>query len=210
MDRNAFINNRTVFGAWGLARSMAIVGALLVVTFVVIEPDASRGLGVGARAVFWTIQVGLALAALYAASWLVLPRIMSSLPAWLVLLVAGTGGALLMAPAGYLVDELLPASLRPLEDGDKWLDVFAGRGWWQGILVEFVESAPGILCVWAIVNLPFLAQRRSFDGGRDPDGTRSAGPVDLDKAEAGRYAEAARAEFLSRLPESLGTNVIAI
>ena len=68
--------------AWPLGRSIAIVGALLVITFVVIEPDASRGLGVGARVVFWTIQVGLALAALYAASWLVLPRIMSSLPAW--------------------------------------------------------------------------------------------------------------------------------
>src|SRR5690606_24450546 len=131
MNRNALVNSGTVFGAWGLARSMAIVGALLVITFVVIEPDASRGLGVAARAVFWTIQAGLALAALYAASWLVLPRFMSSLPAWLVLLVAGIGGALLLAPAGYLVDEMLPAPLRPLEEGDKWLDVFAARGWWQ-------------------------------------------------------------------------------
>jgi hypothetical protein len=210
MNRNAVVSNETVFGAWGLGRSMAIVGALLVITFVVIEPDASRGLGVAARVVFWAIHVGLGLAALYAASWLVLPRIMSSLPAWLVLLVAGTGGALLLAPAGYLVDEMLPASLRPLEDGDKWLDVFASRGWWQGIVVEFVESAPGTLCVWAIINLPFFAHRRSFDGGRDPDGTASTEPVDLDKAEAGRYAENARAEFISRLPKSLGTNVIAI
>lgn len=210
MNRNALVSNGTVFGAWALGRSMLIVGALLVVTFVVIEPDASRGLGVAARAMFWTIQVGLALVALYAASWLVLPRIMNSLPAWLVLLLAGIGGALLMAPAGYLVDELLPASLRPLEDGDAWLDAFAGRGWWQGIVVEFVESAPALLCVWAIINLPFFAHRRSFAGGRDPDGTGSPGPVDLDKAEAGRYAESARAEFISRLPEALGTNVIAI
>ena len=95
--------------AWALGRSIAVVGALLVITFVVIEPDASQGLGVAARAVFWTIHVGLGLAALYAASWLVLPRVMSSLPAWLALLVAGTGGALLLAPAGYLVDEMLPA-----------------------------------------------------------------------------------------------------
>jgi hypothetical protein len=210
MDRNALVTNGTVFGAWPLGRSLLIVGALLVITFVVIEPDASRGLGVPARAVFWAIQVGLALAALYAASWLVLPRIMNSLPAWLVLLVAGTGGALLMAPAGYLVDELLPESLRPLEDGDQWLEVFASRGWWQGIVVEFVESAPAVLCVWVIINLPFLAHRRSFAGGRDPDGTGSSEPVDLDKAEAGRYAETARTEFISRLPESLGTNVIAI
>ncbi len=210
MNRNVLVNNGTVFGAWPLGRSIAVIGALLVLTFVVIEPDASRGLGVAARAVFWAIQVGLALAALYAASWLVLPRIMNSLPAWLVVLVAGTGGALLLAPAGYLVDEMLPTSLRPLENGDTWLDAFAGSGWWQGIVVEFVESAPGTLCVWAIINLPFFAHRRSLNGGRDPDGSGSTGPVDLDKAEAGRYAEAARAEFISRLPESLGTNVIAI
>ena len=99
MNRNTLVNNGTVFGAWGLGRSIAIVGALLVITFVVIEPDASQGLSVAARVVFWTIHVGLALAALYAASWLVLPRIMNSLPAWLALLVAGTGGALLLAPA---------------------------------------------------------------------------------------------------------------
>jgi hypothetical protein len=210
MNRNALVNSGTVFGAWGLGRSIAIVGALLVVTFVVIEPDASQGLGVGARVVFWTIHVGLGLAALYAASWLVLPRIMNSLPAWLVLLVAGIGGALLLAPAGYLVEESLPTSLRAVEDDDEWLHVFASRGWWQGIVVEFVESAPGTLCVWVIINLPFFAHRRSFDGGRHPDGNGSTGPVDLDKAEAGRYAENARAEFISRLPESLGTNVIAI
>jgi len=210
MNGNAVVSNGTVFGTWALGRSIAVVGALLVITFVVIEPDASRGLGVAARVVFWSIHVGLGLAALYAASWLVLPRVMNSLPASLVLLVAGTGGALLLAPAGYLVEQALPASLRALEDGDEWLDVFAGRGWWQGIVVEFVESAPGTLCLWVIINLPFFAHRRSFDSARDPDGTGSTEPVDLDKAEAGRYAETARAEFISRLPESLGTNVIAI
>jgi hypothetical protein len=117
---------------------------------------------------------------------------------------------LLLAPAGYLVEEALPASLRAVEDDDEWLHVFASRGWWQGIVVEFIESAPGTLCVWVLINLPFFAHRRSFDGGRHPDGTGSTGPVDLDKAEAGRYAESARAEFIGRLPESLGTNVIAI
>jgi hypothetical protein len=210
MNRNAVVSNGTVFGAWPLGRSIAIVGALLVMTFVVIEPEASRGLGVAARTVFWVIHVGLALVSLYAASWLVLPHMMHSLPAWLVLLVAGAGGALLVAPVSYLVEEALPASLRPLEDDDGWLDVFASRGWWQAIAAEFLQLAPATLSFWMIINLPFFAHRRSFDGGRDPDGTGSTKPVDLDKAEAGRYAESARAAFISRLPESLGTNVIAI
>ena len=145
MNRNALVNHGTVFGAWGLGRSIAIVGALLVITFVVIEPEASRGLGVAARTVFWVIHVGLGLVSLYAASWLVLPHMMNSLPAWLVLLVAGTGGALLVTPLSYLVEQVLPASLRALEDEDEWLNVFASRGWWQAIAGEFLQRAPATL-----------------------------------------------------------------
>jgi hypothetical protein len=209
MNRNAVVSNGTVFGAWALKRSIAVVSALLVITFVVIEPEASRGLGVAARTVFWVIHVGLGLVSLYAASWLVLPHMMNSLPAWLVLLIAGTGAALLVAPVSYLVEQALPVTLRALESEDGWLDVFASRGWWQAIAAEFLQLLPATLGFWMIINLPFFAHRRSF-GGRDPDGNGSAKPVDLDKAEAGRYAESARAEFIGRLPESLGTNVIAI
>src|SRR5690606_1591749 len=157
---NALVSNGTVFGAWALGRSIVIVGALLVITFVVMEPEASRGLGVAARTVFWVIHVGLALVSLYAASWLVLPHMMNSLPAWLVLLVAGTGGALLVTPVSYLVEPVLPASLRALEDDDGWLDVFASRGWWQAIAAEFLQLAPATLASWMIINLPFLAHRR--------------------------------------------------
>jgi len=210
MNRDAVVSNGTVFGAWALGRSIAVVGALLVITFVVIEPEASRGLGVAARTVFWVIHVGLGLVSLYAASWLVLPHMMNSLPAWLVLLIAGTGGALLVAPASYLVEQVLPASLRALEDEDEWLNVFASRGWWQAVAAEFLQLAPPTLASWMIINLPFLAHRRLLGKARDANVAGSTETVDLDKAEAGRYAESARAEFISRLPESLGTNVIAI
>ena len=37
MNRNAVVSNGTVFGAWALGRSIAVVGALLVITFVVIN-----------------------------------------------------------------------------------------------------------------------------------------------------------------------------
>ncbi len=210
MNRNGVVSNGTVFGAWALGRSIAVLGALLVITFVVVEPEASQGLGVAARTVFWVIHVALGLAALYAARWLVLPHMVNSLPAWLVLLIAGIGGALLVAPVSYLVEQALPPWLSALEDEDEWLEVFASRGWWQAIAAEFLQLLPATLGFWMIINLPFFAHRRSFGGGRDPDGAASTEPVDLDKTEAGRYAESARAEFISRLPESLGTNVIAI
>jgi hypothetical protein len=104
---------------------------------------------------------------------------------------------------------VLPASLQPIDDGDEWLDVFAGFGWWQAIIAEFLESAPEVLGFWMIINLPFLVSRRSHSDSPDPDDADSQ-PTDLDKSEASRYAEAARAKFLAELPEALGTNVLAI
>ena len=180
MNRNAVVSNGTVFGAWALGRSIAVVGALIVITFVMIEPEASRGLGVAARTVFWVIHVGLGLASLYAASWLALPHMMYSLPAWLALLVAGTGGALLVSPVSYLVELVLPASLRALDDEveDDWLAVFAGRGWWQAIAAEFLQLAPATLTSWMIINLPFLAHRRLLGKARDPIVAGPAEPVD--------------------------------
>ena len=178
MNRNAVVDNGTVFGTWALRRSIAVVGALLVVIFVVIEPEASRGLGVAARTVFWVIHVALGLAALYAASWLVLPHMVNSLPAWLVLLIAGIGGALLVAPVSYLVEQALPATLRALDDEDDWLAVFASRGWWQAMAAEFLQLAPPTLASWMIINLPFLAHRRLLGKARDPIVAGPAEPVD--------------------------------
>jgi hypothetical protein len=209
MNRNTIVSNGTVFGIWPLARSMPVVGGLLVIALVLVQPEASRGLALPERVAFWVINVGLALAALYAASWLVLPRLMNRLPGWLPLLVAGVGGAALLAPVGVLVEQLLPVSLRPLDDGDEWLDAFAGRGWWHAVIGEFLESTPEILGFWMIINLPFLVSRRSGSDSPDPDDPDSQ-PTDLDKSEASRYAEAARVEFIGRLPEALGTNVLAI
>ncbi len=210
MNRNDVVSSGTVFGAWPLGRAIAVIGLLLVVTFVVIEPEASRGLGVGARTVFWVIHVGLGLFALYVASWLVLPHMMHALPPWLALLIAGVSAALLIAPVSYGVEQALPFWLRPMEDDDGWLDVFSSRSWVHAIAVEFLQLAPATLASWMIINLPFLAHRRRLDQAQGTAAADAPVSADLDKAEAGRYAESVRATFFSRLPESLGTNVLAI
>ena len=210
MNRNTVVSNGTVFGLWSLGRSIAGVGALLIVIFVVMEPEASRGLGLVDRTVFWVINVGLALGALYAASWLVLPRILYRLPAWFALLLAGIVGALLMAPLGYLAEQVLPDVLQASPD-EGWLDEFERLGVWQGIVAEFLEVTPEFLAVWMGINLPFLTSRPTFNdpAGRDGDGNHHE-PIDVQKDEAGQYAEKVRNEFLSGIPEPLGTNVLAI
>ena len=210
MNRNTVVSNGTIFGLWPLGRSMAIVGVFLVAIFVLMEPEASQGLGLVDRTVFWVVNIGLALGALYVASWLLLPRIMHRLPAWLALLVAGIAGAALMAPFGYLVELVQPESWQLVDDGD-WLDRFEQRGVWQAVVAEFLEVGPQVLLIWMAINLPFLASKPTLNkpAGPDDSGSRHE-PVDVEKDEAGQYAEAVRAEFLDGIPESLGTNVLAI
>ncbi len=210
MTRNTIVSNGTVFGIWPLGRSMAVVGLLLIVVFVLMEPEASRGLGLVERTLFWIINIGLSLAALYAASWLLLPRIMHRLPAWVALLLAGIAGAMLLAPVGYLVEELLPDWLQAAEDGG-WLDELEKRGVLQGVVAEFLQAAPMLLAVWMAINVPFLAAKPDLNDRPDPDDDhKSPVPREVEKEEAGRYAEEVREEFMKGMPEALGTNILAI
>ena len=214
MNRSTVVSNGTIFGLWPLGRSLVYVGALLVAIFVLMEPELSHGLGFVDRVLFWTINVGLSLGGLYAASWLLLPRIAHAVPPWLALLLAGVAGAALIAPFGYLVELLQPESWEMADDGD-WLDSFEKGGIWQGIVAEFFEVGPQVLIVWMAINLPFFASGPELNEPPDPepgaegDGQRH-GTVDVQKDEAGQYAEKVRSEFLDDIPESLGTDVLAI
>ena len=204
MTRNWAISNGTVLGLWPLGRSLIYVGAALVAVFVVMEPESSHGLGFIDRTLFWIINVGLSLGALYAASLLLLPRIAHRVPPWLALLLAGIAGAALIAPFGYLVEQLHPESWELVNDGD-WLDNFEQGGIWQGIVAEFFEEGPQVLIVWMAINLPFFTAAPELN--EPPD---SETDFDVEKHEAEQYADDVRSGFLDDIPESLGTNVLAI
>jgi hypothetical protein len=135
---------------------------------------------------------------------------LNKLPAWFALLLAGIAGALLMAPFGYFAEQALPSALQAAADDD-WLDEFERLGVWQGIVAEFLQVTPKILAFWMAINLPFLTSQPTLNDppGPDGDGNRRE-PVDVKKDEAGQYAEEVRNEFLGGIPESLGTNVLAI
>ncbi|MEM9529345.1 MAG: LytTR family DNA-binding domain-containing protein [Pseudomonadota bacterium] len=209
MNQPVDVSNGTVFGLWPLGRSIVIVGATLVAIFVLMEPEASQGLGFFDRILFWTTNVGLALAALYAASWFLLPRIIHYLPPWLALAIAGVAGAALMAPFGYLIERIQPEWW--VSNDEDWLDVFESQGIWQGLLAEFLEDGPQVLLVWMAINLPFFSAKPIHNGPPGPDGDGSGREeVDVERDESGRYAEEVRNKFLSDIPESLGTNVLAI
>ena len=81
----------------------------------------------------------------------------------------------------------------------------------KGIVAEFVEVGPQVLVVWMTINLPFLTSKPTYNAPQGPDNDGGRGePVAVEKDEAGQYAEEVRNDFLSGIPESLGTNVLAI
>ncbi|MEO1576961.1 MAG: hypothetical protein AAFU65_18600, partial [Pseudomonadota bacterium] len=95
MNRQQLISNGTVFGVLPLSRSLSVVGAVLVALFVIVKPEASLGLGLLPRTLFWVLHVGVGLLGLLAGSWLLLPVSVGRLPLWLALALSGLAAAAL-------------------------------------------------------------------------------------------------------------------
>lgn len=147
--RRAMRADGTVLDLFPVGKAIGIMGVLLIALFTVIKPEASNGLGLLGRLLFWLLHVGLGLAALWLAGrWLAnggrLPS--GTLPAVLV-----TGcAAILIATPGYMI---LDAFYAPhIID----LDPDPPIAWPQRLLTEVVELAPWFMLAWLLINLPVL------------------------------------------------------
>ncbi|MEO0997036.1 MAG: LytTR family DNA-binding domain-containing protein [Pseudomonadota bacterium] len=200
------ISNGTVFGIWPLGRSLPVIAGVLVTLFVVMKPEASLGLNFFERGIFWILHVGIALIGLLLASWLLLPRVMSRVPLWLALLVTGLAGAAMIVPVLYAVELMLPPSMQAPDDD--WLDGYEQRGYWHGLLSDYIEATPPILMTWLAINLPLLIAKPELKPPPGDDGPPPAEET-ADAALAKRRA-AERREFLQGLPKAIGTDILAI
>lgn len=208
MNRNNAISNGTLFGVWPLNRGILAFGVVLILFLALVEPEASRGLGFFQRLTFWTLHIGVALGALYFVSLFIMPRVIAYLPTWPALLVAGFAGMLIIVPISFWLENSSPGWLMPVERAN-WVSDLEQSGGWNGLLAEFIQSAPEIMIVWLFINMPFLRSRPELDpskeGGRD-----RAGHEEIAEAEAEQYKHQMRDEFLAGLPRSIGTDVLAV
>ncbi len=142
--------NGTILDFLPVGKVILICGGILIALFSVIKPEASNGLDFFGRLVFWTLHVGIGLAALWIGSLILangkfLPD--STLAA---VIVTGLAGAAIALP-GYLI--LDAVYLPHIIDND--LDEPANS--FFGLLVtEFLDLAPWFLLAWLIINLPVL------------------------------------------------------
>jgi len=149
-------NTHTIFSISSLSRILLGSGALLVCLLVIVRPEASLGLGVARRTVFWVLHVGTGIAAMFVASQLIRHSLLSQLNIMPSVILCGVTGTLLITPFYLLIDHLWPVS--NVEEIDGWLDQLHQTGIFGTLIAEFLEVLPWTMTAWLMINLPLLNQ----------------------------------------------------
>lgn len=195
---------RTILGVAPIRTSLLGVCALLTFLFTVVQPEASRGLGVLGRLGFWTLHIGIGLGAILLASFLIRHARPARWPLWVLLLVTGVLGAALATPP-YLAIEVLLPSLAPADPPDSFWDYYAERGPLQNLVSEFMQVLPLVLTGWGLVNLPLLLNKPTLNAPPplpEDDPSEEKANSDLMRAR--------REEFFAALPDIVGRELITI
>jgi hypothetical protein len=198
-------SNATVLGVASLSRTLPVVALALIALFVLMKPEATQGFGFLERVVFWSVHVGAGLGGILVASRLLGSRILSRVPLPAAVVITALTAAAVLAPVYLALESLQPAELAP--PPDDWLDEFGARSTVHALIAEFIEVAPVFLAAWCVVNLPLL-----LDGRRDENSSVDSGPRPDEPPPARREAKQTHVddEFFSRLPRSLGRDVICV
>ena len=182
---------------------LMVAGLGLVLLFTLLEPEPSRPLDFPGRLAFWCLHVGGLLVLMQLAQY-ALSRIVATrrLPFWPQILMAGLVGAALFAPAGVFLDDLFGLEAA-VDEGDLSLP--------HRILSDFADIAPPAVFAWLGLN---AARNLSFPvsgvrGGSAPGPVPAvADPPPPSSAE--RQPEAGEALFWSRIPKTLGRDLVAL
>lgn len=146
----------TILDIFPVGKVLTVIGLLLIALFTLIKPEASNGLGILGRLLFWSSHVGLGLVGLWIAGrWLAHGRY---LPNSVLIAVLSTGiAAILIAAPGYL---LLDSFFAPYTID---LDPDPPMPWATQAVQELAELAPWFMLTWLIINLPVFFSASSAD-----------------------------------------------
>lgn len=216
-------SNGTVLDAVPVAQLIGVIGTLLVGLFTLIKPEASNGLSLIPRLMFWTLHVGLGLAALLLASmWL---KNGTQLPESKISSIAITGfAAALFASPGYvLLDAVFASSIIDLDTDAVSDNVFFL------VISEVMDLLPFFLLTWLLMNLPLLINNPAEpdapvkttvdakDATKSPGNETPANNTGNTGKNATEHKTSAPEEsggnmsdFLDSIPGFIGTDIIAV
>jgi hypothetical protein len=134
-------------------------GVALVALVLALEPDVGFTAPFVWMALFWALQIGVGLAALQCALFLI-TRVdrFQQLPLWVVVIASGIAGSIFLSPLYWLIGEGLMEQILgfPVRvDADGAVEVSLTFGI-PAILNEFVDIVGPITAAWALISWPRL------------------------------------------------------
>jgi hypothetical protein len=142
----------------GTLRYLTIAGFIFLALVMTLEPDVGFSAPLGARLLYWTLQVAAGLFVLQWVLYSVTRRYGASrIPSWSLVLLSGVVGAFLLAPIYWLIGEGLmegwlgyPAQAD--NEGVDLIDVTLSNP----LLKEFLDIVGPVTAAWALICLPRL------------------------------------------------------
>jgi len=134
-------------------------GVALLALVLALEPDVGFTAPFVWLALFWALQIGVGLAALQCALFLI-TRVdrFQQLPLWVVVFASGIAGSIFLSPIYWLIGEglmeqVLGFPVRVDADGAVEVSVTFGI---PAILDEFVDIVGPVTAAWALISWPRL------------------------------------------------------
>ena len=134
-------------------------GVALLALVLALEPDVGFTAPFVWMALFWALQIGVGLATLQCALFLI-TRVdrFQQLPLWVVVIASGIAGSIFLSPIYWLIGEGLMEQVLgfPVRvDADEAVEVSVAFGI-PAILDEFVDIVGPVTAAWALISWPRL------------------------------------------------------
>ncbi len=206
-DKHSFmIINKSVLGQAPFSTSITVVGIAIVLLFTIIQPEASDGLEFIERFLFWTAQVSVSLIGILIASIFVRQLATANISTVWLILFTGLLASIVVSPGFVLIENMFSSLDRT---PDSMLDEFAANGWPFALVVESIEVMPTLTITWFLVNIPILLNSTFIEENTPPDpGDKSTQTIEIKPDD--EQQDVAKQQFLEKLPENIGKDVLYI
>ncbi len=182
-----------------LTRNLCFAIVALTVLFVAMGADPADRLPLGLGTLYWLTHISFGLgAAVIATRALSAWPVSRGWPAWRVVLLGGTLGALAFAPFALGIEALMPSAQMVDTDQD-WVDQLEAQGGLSAYVGEFLQLYPSYITAWLLVQSTPLID--AYRPRLAPLASTSSPPIDetdqtVDAAQTGETAQ----ETSSSLP----------
>ena len=201
------IINKSVLGQAPFTMSISAVGIALILLFTIVQPAASDGLSFLERLFFWTAQVSVSLFGIFIASMFIRQLAAINLPNILLIVITGILASIVVSPGFFMIEEIF-VNLDRAPDG--MLDELATKGWLAALLVESIEVMPTLTITWFLVNIPILLNSTFVKDNTPSDEAANKSDKPAEIIHIGEQQDTAKNQFLSKLPENIGKDLMYI